>query len=173
MGQLGPKRSRRARITTGRECHYWASQMEQINTLIRHHVYRHFIDVGSPPTVEETARALDLAVGEVERAYRRLDEDHALVLTPGALRIWMAMPLSAVSTAFRVRAGEQSWWANCAWDALGIPAMLGRNARVVTTCGDCDEPMTLTVEEGALVETEGVVHFAVPAAKWWDDVGFT
>ncbi len=147
--------------------------MQSADTRARLQVYRHFVEVGRAPTVEETARALGLAIGEVERAYRRLDQDHALVLTPGTNRIWMAMPLSAVPTAFRVTVGEQSWWANCAWDALGIPAMLGRDARVVTVCGDCDEPMTLTVQEGSLGETECVVHFAVPAAKWWDDVGFT
>ena len=33
--------------------------------------------------------------------------------------------------------------------------------------------MSLNVLAGDLLETDGVVHFAVPAARWWDDVGFT
>ena len=147
--------------------------MNELNTAVRLHVYHQFIEAGSAPAVGETAAALGRSVGEVEHAYRRLDEDHALVLTPGTDRIWMAMPFSAVPTPFRVTSGERSWWANCAWDALGIPAMLGKNAHVVTRCAECDEPMTLTVPDGSLVEADGVIHFAVPAARWWDDVGFT
>ena len=51
--------------------------------------------------------------------------------------------------------------------------MLHADARIATVCGDCDEPMSLTVRSGAVVETEGTVHFALPAARWWDDVGST
>ncbi len=51
--------------------------------------------------------------------------------------------------------------------------MLGADARIATVCGDCDEPMSLTVRGGTLLETEGTVHFALPAARWWNDVGFT
>ena len=42
----------------------------------------------------------------------------------------MAMPFSALPTAFRVVVGERSVWANCAWDAFGIAAALERG-RVV------------------------------------------
>ena len=51
--------------------------------------------------------------------------------------------------------------------------MLHRDARIVTRCGDCDEPMELNVRAGELVESDGVVHYAIPAARWWDNVGFT
>jgi hypothetical protein len=33
--------------------------------------------------------------------------------------------------------------------------------------------MELRVEGGELGEGDGVAHFAVPAARWWDDIGFT
>jgi len=29
------------------------------------------------------------------------------------------------------------------------------------------------VEDGALRSVEGVAHFAVRAARWWDNIGFT
>ena len=51
--------------------------------------------------------------------------------------------------------------------------MLQRDAQIATVCGDCDEPMSLNVVDGKLVEDEGVVHFAVPAKLWWEDVVFT
>ena len=56
--------------------------------------------------------------------------------------------------------------------ALGVAAMLDANARIDTDCDDCGEPIVLEVRDGDL-ETEGVAHFAVPAAHWWDDIGFT
>jgi hypothetical protein len=33
--------------------------------------------------------------------------------------------------------------------------------------------MRLEVRGGALAHGEGVVHFAVPARRWWDNIGFT
>jgi hypothetical protein len=33
--------------------------------------------------------------------------------------------------------------------------------------------MRLQVRHGVLTRTEGVVHFGVPARRWWDNIGFT
>jgi hypothetical protein len=33
--------------------------------------------------------------------------------------------------------------------------------------------MTLHVADGHLQPTDSVVHFAVPAARWWEDIVFT
>jgi hypothetical protein len=33
--------------------------------------------------------------------------------------------------------------------------------------------MEFRVEQSQLVEAEGVAHFAVPARRWWDNIGFT
>ena len=51
--------------------------------------------------------------------------------------------------------------------------MIGLDAWIFTRCGDCDKPKILAVESNRLIETRGCIHFAVPAARWWDDVGFT
>ena len=140
---------------------------------VRLHVYRHFVQTGQPPTVTQTAAALKSLLPEVEAAYRRLAQSRVLVLDPASLHIGMAMPFSAAPTAFRVEAAGRSWWANCAWDALGVPALLAGTASIFSHCGDCEEPLTLTVERGVLGKTNAVCHFAVPAAHWWDDIDFT
>jgi Alkylmercury lyase len=85
----------------------------------------------------------------------------------------MAHPLSAVPTAFRVETRRGSYYGNCVWDALGIPAMLGVDARIETACPDCDEEIVFVVRNGELEPVEAVAHFAVPAARWWDDIGHT
>ena len=79
---------------------------------VRLQVYRHFVDIGEPPTADQTAAALGLPPDEIERPYRRLHEGHMLVLAPNSVNIRMAMPLAAVPTAYRVTVDDRSWWAN-------------------------------------------------------------
>ena len=75
----------------------------------------------------------------------------------------MALPFSAVPTPHRVTSGARSWYANCAWDAFGIPSLIKGEARIESACGDCDAPIVYRVERGRIVDAHGVAHFAVPA----------
>ncbi len=150
-----------------------ATSPSDVDRDVRLHIYGAFVASGSPPTAAETASALGRTEGEVEDAYRRLEQAHVIALAPGTLNVWMANPLSAVPTPFRVETAQGSFWGNCVWDALGVVAMLGREGRVSTSCPDCTEGMTLAVEHGELRASDGVAHFAVPAARWWENIGFT
>jgi hypothetical protein len=137
------------------------------------HLYERFVEDGRPPSVAATAAALGLGEAEVADAYRRLHEAHVIVLAPGTADVWMAAPLSAVPTPFKVETERGSFFGNCIWDGLGIVAMLGRSGRVETTCPDCREPLAFEVRDGELEPVDAVVHYAVPAARWWDDIGFS
>ena len=140
---------------------------------VRLQIYSYFREHGRPPTAEETAGALSLSTAQAMAAYRRLAGDHVIVLQPGTYNIWMANPWSAVPTSFEVEASGRHWWGNCIWDALGIIAMLGGPGQVTTGCPDCADPLTISVQDGTLRPAQAVVHFAVPAAHWWDDIGYT
>lgn len=144
-----------------------------LDTEVRLHVYRRFADEGRPPTVEQTAGALGREPHEVDAAYRRLAEGRVIVLESGTTDVWMANPFSAAPTSFRVRSGDRWWWGTCAWDAPGILAMLGVDGTVTTSCADCGEALELRIEGGSLLPAEAVGHFAVPAARWWEDIGYT
>ncbi len=85
----------------------------------------------------------------------------------------MVPPFSGVETPFLVSVGGKSYFANCVWDALGIAAALHHDAEVATICGDCKEPMSLQVRQGNPVPQDCAIHFAVPAAHWWDDIVYT
>ena len=112
--------------------------MDALDLRVRNHVYSTFVGEGRACTTAETAAALGLADGEVADAYRRLHDAHALVLDDdGGIR--MANPFSAVETPHRVESGGRSWFANCAWDALGIPAALHADGSVRYECPDCGE----------------------------------
>ena len=69
--------------------------------------------------------------------------------------------------------GDRSWFGNCIWDALGIPAMLGKDARIDASCGCCNLAMPVDIRKGKLVATRGIIHIAVPAGEWYKDVAFT
>ncbi len=140
---------------------------------VRLFVFRETAETGRVPAVSVIADALHLSVEDVQATLSRLATGRVLVLAPGTTNIWMANPFSAVPTPFRVAARGRTYFGNCIWDALGIPAILGADATVETTCGDCGEPMTLEVRSGTLARAGGVVHFAVPAARWWDNIGYT
>jgi DNA-binding transcriptional MocR family regulator len=141
---------------------------------VRLHIYETFVGEGQPPAVPETAEALGISEARVAHAYRRLAEGHYIVLEPGTLDIWMANPLSARPTGFRVRTDEGSeYFGSCVWDSPGVLAMLGTDGTVSTVCHDCDEPLTLDVRGGEFQPIDAVAHFAVPASRWWDDIGFS
>jgi hypothetical protein len=148
--------------------------VDELDLRIRNQVYASFVETGNAPDPAEVAAALALPAADVEDAYRRLHDAHALVLHPRTSRIRMLNPFSAVETPHRVEAAGRSWFANCAWDALGVPAALHADGVVRSACPDCGDPVELEVEGGELVRgADLLVHFLVPARHWWDDIAFT
>lgn len=136
-------------------------------------LFRETAETGQVPAVSEIAESLTLTLEDVQATLTRLAAGRVLVLAPGTTNIWMANPFSAVPTTFRVVAWGRTYFGNCIWDALGIPAILSADGTVETTCGDCGEPMTPKVQNGMLAGARGVVHFALPAARWWDNIGYS
>lgn len=140
----------------------------------RLHVIRTAMDATVVLSARESAAALGISEEQAIEAYRQLAEAHVYVAEPGdPTRLRMANPFSAVPTPFEVDVAGKSYYGNCVWDALGVVSLLGGNGQVKTRCPDCGAAMTLVVSRGELVRKEGVVHFSVPAAHWWDDIVYT
>ena len=139
---------------------------------VRLRLYALFVETGAAPAVADVARSLGASSANVAAAYERLATAHVIVLRPGTTDILMAAPFSAVPTRFQVESRGQRYWANCIWDALGVPVVLEADARITARCGDCDAPVTLRTA-GTSLDGSGVVHFAVPARRWWDDIAYT
>ena len=115
---------------------------------VRNAVYAAILERTVPPTADETALALGVSPGDVRAAYERLNDRHAL---------------------FRVESGDRAYWANCAWDALGIPAALHGDARIEAPLGD-GESIRLAIEAGRVKGLDGVVHYPLPFRRWYDDL---
>lgn len=144
----------------------------EVDEQVRLAIMRAFVDQERPPAPNELATAVDLPQAEVERSLGRLAGARLLVLAPGTPFIWMANPFSALPTTFEVLGGGKRWWGNCIWDGLGVLAAVGVDGEVCTSCPDCGDPLRLEVRGGRVGGDDAVVHFAIPAAHWWDDIGF-
>jgi hypothetical protein len=129
---------------------------------------------GRTPSAESVAADLEVTPAAANGSFLRLAASRAIVLAPGTHDLVMAAPFSAKPTDYRVTIGGREYFANCIWDAFGIPAMLDAvDATIETVCADCQAPLRLAVENGRPIGDPAVVHFAVPAARWWANIVFT
>lgn len=140
---------------------------------LRYSVYQFIVTRGHVPKIRELAAALSRSEKAVRSGLQHLARLHILVLQQNTSEILRAAPFWAVPTAFQVHSGKHTWWASCIWDALAIPATLRRDARITTACACCDSSMELTAFRGRLLPAAGIIHFAVPASRWYQNIVFT
>jgi hypothetical protein len=136
-------------------------------------VYRHFAESAKRPSPEDVARAVYASASDVIAAYSRLRSQRVLVLEADGTSIRMAPPFSGVASQHVVVAGDRSYFANCAWDALGIPAALHQPATVHSRCEQSREPLRLGVALDGPEPSDWLFHCLVPASFWWKDIVFT
>jgi hypothetical protein len=149
-----------------------SNEAATLDKQVRYRIYDYVMRQGLIPTLTQTSDALGWSNEETAASFQRLADAHMLVLQKGTGEILMANPFSAVPTPFPVKVGERLYYGNCIWDAMGIPAMLKDDGVIDASCGCCGTAMSLKVANGRLERSEGVAHFAIPAAHWWDDIVF-
>ncbi|HEX4594467.1 MAG TPA: organomercurial lyase [Bryobacteraceae bacterium] len=140
---------------------------------VRLTLYREFAQTGHAPTSLCIAQKLDTSVAEIRAALERLARGKAIVLQAESREVLMAAPFSVVPTPFLARTGDRSYFGSCVWDALGILAMLDGDGVIETSCACCGEAMAITIQNGHSLPLQGVIHFAIPAKRWWDNIVFT
>lgn len=145
------------------------------NQQVRNYIYSFTVEHTRPPTVAEAAQELGAPPDRVREAYLFLGEHHAVFLEPGAAepRVRMAFPFSAIPTPFRVTVQGKTYFANCAWDMLGIPAALHQDAAIEASCADCGEPLTIHVRSARVIAGDYVAHFLLPFRQWYADLADT
>jgi Alkylmercury lyase len=78
-----------------------------------------------------------------------------------------------VQTSFKVHANDRMYFANCAWDSLGIPAALHTDAEIEASCAQSGESIGLSVKDQKVQGSDALVHFLIPFREWYDDLTFT
>lgn len=137
---------------------------------VRARIYDHIVAMGFPPSVAEIARSVGITQDDAAAAFAWLHDQHALGLERDGETIRIANPFSGVPTRFRVHANGRSYWANCAWDALGIPAALHANATIDAVLSDDDSIVQLRVTAETLHGHGELVHIPLPFTAWYDDL---
>lgn len=140
---------------------------------VRAFVYKQFADTTHPPSVDETAKNFNISAEEAGEHYKELHNHHSIFLEPNNLTIRMANPFSGIPTDFKVHANGKSYYANCAWDMLGIPAALHCDAVIDAVCTESNESIQLEVKDGKVTNGELLVHFPLAFSRWYDDIVFT
>ena len=145
--------------------------MNAFERRVRAAVYASLRDEAVAPSVARVAADLGAPRKDVAAALQRLADLHYLVLVPGTESIWMAHPFSGIETDFRVTVETRRWFANCVWDGLALLALLGDGV-LATHSPATGEPLDCEAR-GGRVRGDGIVHFLVPARRFWDDIGHT
>ena len=140
---------------------------------VRYLIYRFFAENCKAPAYQEIAALLGEAEARTRASFHALHAHHMIFLEPGSDSIRMANPFSAVPTRYKVKIGQKQWWANCAWDTLGIAAALHSDATIEAGYPDSDQTVELSVENGTVDGKGNVVYFALPCRQWYDDLVFT
>ena len=140
---------------------------------VRHFVYTHIADTTHPPSVEETAAHFNIKTEEAGEIYKELNNRHSFFLEPETLTIRMANPFSGIPTDFKVHANGKTYFANCAWDMLGIPAALHCDAVIEAVCTESNDLVQLEVKGGKVTNSELLVHFPLSFSRWYDDLVYT
>jgi len=143
------------------------------DTAVKLTIYTFTAESGRIPSIQAVAQRVQTSTDEVAQAYARLRASRLLFLERDGTTIRMAPPFSGVPTQHRVVVDGIEYFANCAWDALGIPAALHRPGTVRSRCEQSHEPLNLSVGLTGPEPSTWLFHCLVPAAKWWDDLVFT
>ena len=136
-------------------------------------IYAAFAETGRRPSPSDVAGRTGVSVDDVRRAFAEPRAQRVLLVESDGESIRMAPPFSGVPTEHVVESGGISYFANCAWDSLGIPAALHRPAVVRSRCEATHEPYVLEFSADGPEPSDWLFHCVVPAAKWWDDIVFT
>ena len=145
----------------------------ELDWAIRTAIYQNFATTGAAPSYAVLAEQFERTLDQVSESITRLLTAHEIAPFADGTGVFMANPFSAVATDYAVETAGVTVFANCAWDALGVPAILGTDGWIRTHCAERATPLEFGIRDGALTGDEGVIHMVVPIRDAWVDIGFT
>ncbi len=147
--------------------------ISEFDLKVRHQIYRFFADHCAAPSYQQIAGLLNAENETVRTSFHKLHERHMIFLAADTDSIRIANPFSAIPTRFRVTSGNKQWWANCAWDSVGIAAALNMDVQIKAGYPDTQETVDLEVKQGVVDGKNHMVYFPLPCRQWYDDLVFT
>lgn len=100
-----------------------------------------------PLSLAELGEAMGTTAGSLEPVVGRLAAD-GLVDRDASGAVAGARGLTLVPGRHKLALGGAAFSTWCAYDAIGIPAALGEDARVATSCGVCGAELVVQIKAG-------------------------
>ncbi len=147
--------------------------ISEFDLQVRYQIYHFFVNHCVAPSYQQIANSLNAENENVRVSFHKLHERHMIFLERNSDSIRMANPFSAIPTKFKVISGNKQWWANCAWDSLGIAAALKIDVQIKASYPDTQETVDLQVNDGIVDGKKHIVYFPLPCSQWYDDLIFT
>jgi hypothetical protein len=147
--------------------------MNEFDRQIRLVLTRHLASRGIAPSVAELAAAVGCDAEDAVASLHRLHDQHQILLFPDSTDIWSAYPFSALPTAFWIVAGDSSWWANCAFCALGVAAAIDHDLVIHARAGGEGDRFDATIRHGMIEPSGAVMHLPLPVSRWYENVVWT
>lgn len=150
-----------------------APALDGFHWALRTEIFRHIAETTEAPSLDTLAAWSGKDRTELLAALDALEAGHHIALLPDRTGLWMANPFSATPTAYPVDTPRGRFWANCAWDALGVPAILGIDGWTEAHCAGSGAPLSFGVRDGRREGDDALIHLVVPPRDAWVDIGFT
>jgi hypothetical protein len=152
-------------------------------TELRVFVYDTIAKRGRPPASTEIGAHFGITPDDARIAVADARLGKTLFPDPHTGEIAIAGPVAGAPTPYRVMANGVTWFANSAWDMLGVAAMFMTDVTIETRCTDCGDPVKMFLEpysfpafrfpKTAPADQNLIVHFMMPARQWQDDIAAT
>jgi hypothetical protein len=147
---------------------------EDLSKSIRKYIYKHFYDLGYPPTVELLSHVFNKDREEIISELYSLHDDHLIVIDKKINKVMIANPFAGIQTSFQVIArDDKRYSATCAWDSIAMHITLEEAINIEAYCYYCNDPIMLSLANDKIVSkipNDVLIHFQYPARKWWDDI---
>src|SRR3954468_16433147 len=118
-------------------------------TELRVFVYDTIARRGRPPASTEIGAHFGVAPDEARGAVADARLGKEMFPDPSTGEIAIAGPVAGAPTQFRVAANGVTWFANSAWDMLGVAAMFMTEVTIETRCTDCGDPVKFILDPHA------------------------
>jgi len=102
---------------------------------------------GKQSSIDELALETGITANRVQQCIWDM-ADHGILVLDEQGAVVGSHGLSIIPTEHRLSIRGQTLFTWCAADAVGIPAALGVNAAIISTCFQCNEPIEITMTNG-------------------------
>jgi DNA-binding MarR family transcriptional regulator len=111
-------------------------------------IFEIILRTGKTPTIREMRLTLNQSDDYITDALDELEKKDILLRKKGTQEIISVYPLSITSTKHQIiLENKKKLFAMCAVDALGMPIMFNKKAKIVSKCEKCKQEITIEIEK--------------------------